>query len=202
MIIIGVAAPVLAATTYKVKSGDSLFKISRWFGTTVRALQEANALGYSSLIYPGQELVVSQESRREAPPAVSRGNSSRASINYTTPDVDLLARLITAEAGGESYPAQVAVGAVIINRVQSPIFPNNISSVIYQVEYGRYQFTPVLNGWINRPATASALKAAREALAGSDPTNGALFFFQTGTPNTYLQAKPVSAVIDDLTFAL
>ncbi len=80
-------------------------------------------------------------------------------VNYTESDLDLLARLITAEAQSEPYSAQVAVASVVINRIKSSQFPNSISSVIYQKSDGYYQFTPVLNGWINKPATETSKKS-------------------------------------------
>ena len=115
-------------------------------------------------------------------------------------DLDLLARLITAEAGGESYNAQVAVGAVVVNRVKSSSFPSSISDVITEKTNGFHQFTPVLNGNINRPAQASAVKAANEALRGTDPTNNALFFYSGATPDGLTLPQPVSIRIGNLTF--
>ncbi|MGH4051669.1 MAG: cell wall hydrolase [Clostridium sp.] len=123
-----------------------------------------------------------------------------AAINIETNDLDLLARIITAEAGGESYSAQVAVGAVVLNRVKSSHFPNSISAVINQKTNGSYEFTPVLNGNINRPAHASAVKAAKEALSGNDPTNNALFFYSGSTPAGLTLPQPVSIIIGNLTF--
>jgi N-acetylmuramoyl-L-alanine amidase len=112
--------------------------------------------------------------------------------------VDLLARLITAEAQGEPYEGQVAVGAVVMNRVKSPDFPNTIKEVIYQP----YQFEPTLNGWIDKPAVESAVRAAREAIAGSDPTGGALFFFNPAmTNNAFLWSRPYKTTIGNHRFA-
>jgi spore germination cell wall hydrolase CwlJ-like protein len=109
--------------------------------------------------------------------------------------------LITAEADSESYLTKVAVGAVVLNRVRSGIFPNSIPGVIYQVdETGSYQFEPVLNGWINRPASEEARRAALDALNGVDPTNGALYFFESWVPNSWLQSRPVSLILDSFTF--
>ena len=130
-------------------------------------------------------------------PAVSRSNTAQTS---TSSDLDLLARLITAEAGGESYNAQVAVGAVVLNRVKSSSFPNSISEVINQKTYGHYEFTPVLNGNINRPAFPSAVRAASEALSGNDPTNNALFFYSGAKPEGLTLPQPVAIIIDNLTF--
>jgi peptidoglycan hydrolase CwlO-like protein len=118
----------------------------------------------------------------------------------TASDLNLLARLITAEAGGESYKAQVAVGAVVLNRVKSSSFPNSIRAVIYEKTYAHYEFTPILNGNINRPAHGSAIKAANEALSGNDPTNNALFFYSGDAPQILTLPQPVSIKIDGLTF--
>jgi len=124
----------------------------------------------------------------------------KAAIKYTASDLNLLARLITAEAGGESYDAQVAVGAVVVNRVKSSSFPNSISAVINQKTNGTYQFTPVLNGNINKPAQGNTVQAAIEALTGNDPTNNALFFYSGSAPMGLNSSQPVSIKIDHLTF--
>lgn len=116
-------------------------------------------------------------------------------------DLDLLARLITAEAQGEPYEAQVAIGAVVMNRVQSSAWPNTIKDVIYQNINGYVQFTPVSNGWIDKPAQPEAIKAAKEALNGSDPTNGAQFYYDDKCTNTWILAKSVSRQIGHMIFA-
>lgn len=123
-----------------------------------------------------------------------------ASTNVTN-DLDLLARLIMAEAQGESYDAKVAVGAVVMNRVKSGSFPNSISGVIYQKINGYYQFTPVVNGWINKPANSESINAAKAALSGTDPTKGALFYYDNKTTNPWMLSKPVSVTIGNMIFA-
>jgi LysM repeat protein len=109
------------------------------------------------------------------------------SINYSSSDVNLLARLITAESGGTSYNDQVSVGAVVMNRVKSGLYPNSISAVINQHTNNGYQFTTVPNGSINRPAQVSAIKAAQAALSGNDPTNNALYFHSGNANNLIFQ---------------
>lgn len=91
----------------------------------------------------------------------------------------LLARLVNGEARGEPYQGQVAVAAVVLNRVKSAEFPNTISGVIYQ----KGQFTCVTDGQFNKPidVKSTVYKAAKEALNGADPTNGALFFYNPKT---------------------
>lgn len=94
-------------------------------------------------------------------------------------ELDLLARLVAAEAEGEPYAGQVAVAAVILNRVDSPQFPNSISGVAYQP----LAFESVMNGLIwRRQPTAEAYNAARDALNGWDPSYGSLFFWNPSKP--------------------
>ena len=120
---------------------------------------------------------------------------------YSESDLDLLARLITAEAQADPYEAQVAVGAVVLNRVKSDSFPNTLREVIYQNIDGYYQFAPVVNGWINKPAEPDSIKAAKEAFNGKDPTNGALFYYDNTTTNTWITQKPVSIRIGNMVYA-
>lgn len=94
-------------------------------------------------------------------------------INITNEELLLLSKLVTGEARGESYEGQVAVAAVVINRVKDPRFPNSIKDVIYQ----KNAFSVVRDGSINMQPTESAYNAAREALYGQDPTNKAVFFW-------------------------
>lgn len=88
-------------------------------------------------------------------------------------DLYLLARIISAEARGEVYVGQVAVGAVVLNRVNHPSFPNTIAGVIYQ----KHAFTAISDGQFNEPIADSAYKAAQDALNGWDPTGGAIYYY-------------------------
>lgn len=128
-------------------------------------------------------------------------NVKNPRVAYTNSDFDLLARLITAEGDGEPFNAKVAVGSVIVNRIKSHIFASTIRGVIYQRMYGYYQFTPVLNGWINKPATDESKKAAYLALNGKDMSRGALYYFDNSTKNTWLWSKQIKTQIGKLVFA-
>ncbi|MEG2310380.1 MAG: cell wall hydrolase [Clostridia bacterium] len=115
--------------------------------------------------------------------------------------VELLARLINGEARGEPYLGQVAVGAVILNRVKSSEFPNTISAVIYQ----NNQFSCVKDGQFDQAMeqNTTVYKAAQEAMNGADPTNGALYFYNPAkTSNKYLYSLPTVATIGKHVFAL
>lgn len=98
--------------------------------------------------------------------------------NTRSNDVEMLARLVHAEARAEPYEGQVAVAAVVLNRVKSPSFPNSISGVIYQPQ----AFESVANGQFNLPPTEENYRAARSALNGWDPTHGALYFWNPSKP--------------------
>ncbi|MCG8402506.1 MAG: LysM peptidoglycan-binding domain-containing protein [Firmicutes bacterium] len=175
---------------YTVKKGDTPYLIGKTFGVDHNKVIKANNLK-NNYIYPGQVLYIPA---RQAGNMVSRGGISAS-------EFDVLARIITAESDSESFATQVAVGAVVLNRVKSNLFPNTIREVVYQIDAGgKYQFEPVLNGWINNPATASGNRAAMEALKGKDPSNGALFFFESWVTNKFLNARPVSTIMDAFTF--
>lgn len=126
--------------------------------------------------------------------------SSKKQTGSGSDDVALLARVINAEARGEPYQGQVAVGAVIMNRVKSAEFPNTIAGVVYQ----KGQFSSVTDGQINKAFEneAQVKKAAQEAYNGSDPTNGALFFYNAKTTKSkWLYTRPTLKVIGSHTFA-
>ena len=106
--------------------------------------------------------------------------------------VSLLARVISAEARGEPYSGQVAVGAVILNRVEHPSFPNTIAGVVYQPG----AFTCMVDGQFNEPVAESAVRAAQEALAGSDPSGGAIYYFNPDTAtNAWIWSRPLIKTI-------
>ncbi len=184
----------IPCTVYTVKNGDTLYLIAKRYGIDLYSLRKANNK-WDNGIYPGQKL--------NLPGITSSGtqsNTSKSIIPYTSSELDLLARLITAEAGGEPYTAQVGVGAVVINRVKDAKFPNSISGVIYQKDSSYYQFTPVENGWINKPASQEANSAAYDALHGSDPTYGALYYFDNSSTNKWLWSKPIALISGKMVF--
>ena len=110
----------------------------------------------------------------------------------TSNDVNLLARLISAEARGEPYAGQVAVGAVVLNRIEHPSFPSTLAGVIYQ----RGAFTCVTDGQFNQPVADSAYRAARDALNGWDPSGGAIYYFNPSTAtSSWIWSRPLLVTI-------
>lgn len=116
------------------------------------------------------------------------GISSSSSQGSSNNNVRLLAMLISGEARGETYEGQVAVGAVVLNRVRHSSFPNSIAGVIYQ----NGAFTAVDDGQINMSPTDSCMKAARDALNGWDPSGGAIYYYNPVTAtNQWIRSRPV-----------
>ena len=120
-------------------------------------------------------------------------NNSKQNVSYAatsnTSDLQLMARAINGEARGEPYEGQVAVGAVILNRVKDSRFPNSISGVIYQSG----AFTAVADGQINSPIDegSTVYKAAQDALNGWDPTGGCVYYFNPDTAtNSWIWSRP------------
>ena len=125
--------------------------------------------------------------------------STAVSASIISADHRLLSRLVYAEARGESYKGQVAVAAVVLNRVASASFPNTISGVIYQSG----AFTCVSNGSINQTPDATAIRAARDALNGWDPTGGCLYYYNPKkTSDKWIRTRTVKTVIGNHRFAV
>lgn len=194
------------AKAYKVKKGDSLFLIGKRNKIALGALRKANNK-WNDKIEPGQKLLlpgktVTPKAKKATikTSTAKKKSASKGVISYTQKELDLLARLITAEASTQPYDAMVGVGAVVVNRVQSKEWPGNITKVINHVPAGYYQFTPVLNGTIKKPATATAKKAAKAALNASDPSKGAMFYFDDSATNIWLWSKPLASKIGNMVF--
>ena len=123
---------------------------------------------------------------------ITSSGSSSGSSSSRSSDVNLLARAIYGEARGEVYVGQVAVGAVILNRVKSSSFPNTIAGVIYQ----NGAFDAVSDGQINMSPDSTAQKAAQDALNGWDPSYGAIYYFNPNTAtNKWIWSRPVTVII-------
>lgn len=130
---------------------------------------------------------------------MSLNTKSSSNSTQTSTDKYLLAKCIHAEARGEPYTGQVAVGAVILNRVKSAKFPNSIAGVIYQ----KNAFTCVNDGQINLEPNSTSLKAAQDALNGWDPTSGCIYYFNPATAtSSWIWSRPQVITIGKHIFAL
>jgi len=181
---------------YVVKKGDTLYLLAKRFGVTVASIKATNGLK-SDYLYVGQNLYINGSGASDN--ARSYSSAARGAANYSRSEVMLLARLINGESRGEPYTGQVAVGAVVLNRVASPLFPNTISGVIYQ----KNEFSVVLDGQINLTPSQTAVKAAEDAMNGWDPSNGALYYWNPAKApnNKFLNSRPIVARIGNHVFA-
>lgn len=187
----GISQP--GCLTHIVRHAEPLYLIAKRYGISIKALLEANHLDYVSAIFPGQRLLIPKPRSNKKDP-VPR-------FKLSPSDLDLLARLVSAESAGEPFQGQVAVAATVLNRLEDPRYPDTIPGIIYQVESGKYQYSPVLDGRINLPATPSAYQAIEQALSGADPSNGANGFYNPAkTTNQWVRMQPVTATIGNHVF--
>lgn len=161
------AGPVLAAESYTVKAGDTLYRIATKYGISVAELQKQNGLK-DTWIYADQVLRI---------PEGKNITASRSAGFLNSEDIYWLSKAVYAEARGESYAGQVAVAAVILNRLENEDFPKTVKGVIFEPT----AFTCVSDGQIYLDPSTQAVTAAREALMGSDPTGGALYYWNPKT---------------------
>lgn len=152
--------------------------------TAVRNFQKANGLTVDGIV--GKKTL--------AKLGISGSGNSSSSADYT-----LLARLISAEARGESYVGQVAVGAVVLNRVEHPSFPDTVSGVIYQ----KGAFSCLDDGQFYEPVSDSAYSAARDALNGVDPSGGAIYYYNPKkSTNKWILGRKIITTIGEHVFCI
>lgn len=158
----------IAGDKYTVKKGDTLFLIAQRTNVSTNHLKELNNLS-SDIIYENQVLKIKGVVNNSSKQVASRGSQRDEDLYW-------LSRIIHSEAQGESYAGKVAVGNVIINRVNSGLFPNTIKGVVFDKQDGYTQFSPVIDGTIYNTPDAESIRAATEVLNGARPVGSALYF--------------------------
>ena len=173
---------------YFVGPGDTLYDLARDFSTTIGTILALNDKE-NSFLQRGEKIRL---------PIHNLTSHQILNQRVSKQELDLLARAIYGESRGEPYIGQVAVAAVIINRVLSPQFPDTFAEVIYQTG----QFSAVSDGQINLTPNQTAYRAARDALNGSDPTNGCLYFYnpRTATRVSFFEGRRVVTKIGEHVF--
>lgn len=159
--------------------------------SAVTAFQRKNGLAADGRVGPATAAAMGV--------TLSGGSVTAASASIISADHRLLSKLVYAEARGETYKGQVAVAAVVLNRVASASFPNTISGVIYQAG----AFSCVSNGQINNTPDSTAIRAALDALNGWDPTGGCLYYYNPrATGDKWIRTRTVKTVIGNHSFAV
>lgn len=154
----------------------------------VRSFQQKNGLTADGVAGPATLKALGMEQTSQNSGSSQTGSSG----GNASGDVALLAKVISAEARGEPYDGQVAVGAVILNRIAHPSFPNTLAGVVYEPG----AFTCMVDGQIDQPIASSAYQAARDALNGADPSGGAIYYFNPVTATSaWIWSRPLLTVI-------
>ncbi|HOC06060.1 MAG: cell wall hydrolase [Bacillota bacterium] len=173
-------------TVHTVVRGESLYLLAQRYGTSISAIVSANNIT-GTIIYVGQKLVIP-----------TAANAPAIKTTVTAQEFELLARAVYSEARGEPFLGQVAVAAVILNRVKHPDFPNTIAGVIYQP----WAITAVHDGQFWLTPNQSAYNAAQQAINGVDPTYGAVFYYNPVTAtNLWIRTRPIITKIGNHVFA-
>ena len=209
---------VEAITHYEVVKVDSLSEMGQAYGPIMNEVQqEMNSYNDEKEYIPYKPEVLAQESTEPAVEETPVSEPQSAEPEMETPEQevvaapavsisneekDLFARLVEAEAKGESYEGKVAVATVVLNRVDSPEFPNSITEVINEVVGKAYAFSPVQNGEINKPASDEAIQAVEEALTRQDRLNDSIYFYNPEiATDTWITTREVVKTIGNHVFA-
>ena len=160
-------------------------KLKRWGyykGSAVKSFQRKNGLTADGIA--GKNTLAAM--------GINSSSNNSGSSSSNSSNLNLLARLVYGEARGESYTGQVAVAAVVLNRVKSSKFPNTVAGVIYQAG----AFDVVSDGQINMTPNSTAIKAAQDAINGWDPSYGAIYYFNPSTAtSSWIWSRPLTVVI-------
>lgn len=189
------------AFAQEVKQGDTMNKIAQQNNMSLSELASLNPqVTNLNRIYVGQNINTSKNETQSVNTNVNNNVNTNVNVksNVSSSDMDLMARLVRAEAESEPYAGKVAVAYVILNRVDSSQFPNTVHDVIYQSG----QFSPVSNGEINKPADSSSINAVHEAVnADRSKGAGSLFFYNPKTATSrWLDSRPTTMIIGNHTF--
>ena len=205
-LVLAFAQSALAVSYRQGDSGSAVTtiqtKLKRWgyfdgpvdgiYGSTtskaVRSFQRKNGLTADGVAGPATLKALGMEQTSQNSGSSQTGSSG----GNASGDVALLAKVISAEARGEPYDGQVAVGAVILNSIAHPSFPNTLAGVVYEPG----AFTCMVDGQIDQPIASSAYQAARDALNGADPSGGAIYYFNPVTATSaWIWSRPLLTVI-------
>ena len=200
--ILGLPSSVEALSKYGSRGSEVTqiqTKLKRWgyYNGNIDGIYGSQTLAAVKYFQRKNGLVVDGIAGPKTLAAMGIYSSSSSGTSNNTSDLNLLAKLVYGEARGEPYAGQVAVAAVVLNRVKNSSFPNTISGVIYQSG----AFDVVRDGQINLTPNSTAKKAAQDALNGWDPSYGAIYYFNPNTAtNKWIWSRPMTVTIGNHRF--
>jgi N-acetylmuramoyl-L-alanine amidase len=210
---------VEAITEFQVVNVDSLAEIGQAYayGPIMYEMnQEYNEFDDEKEFIPNKQDLVEKQPQEETevgetavtepqtsePEVVNPPEPATPAVSISNEEKDLFARLVEAEAKGESYEGKVAVATVVLNRVESPEFPNTVTEVINEVVGDAYAFSPVQNGEINNQASDEAIRAVEEALTRQDRLNDCIYFYNPEiATDTWITTREVVKTVGNHVFA-
>ncbi|MDR7079218.1 N-acetylmuramoyl-L-alanine amidase [Neobacillus niacini] len=193
---------VEAITHYEVVKVDSLSEMNSYNDEKEYIPYKPEVLAQEATEPTVEETPISEPQSAEPVIETPEKEVAAPAVSISNVEKDLFARLVEAEAKGESYEGKVAVATVVLNRVDSPEFPNSITGVINEVVGKAYAFSPVQNGEINKPASDEAIKAVEEALTRQDRLNDSIYFYNPEiATDTWITTREVVKTIGNHVFA-
>ena len=200
-IYVGQALQIPTFVQHRVKTGESLYLIAKKYGSDIATIKQYNQLS-SNTIQPGVVLKIpSTNFFAEGTASTTVVTTSRGGVyrSYTQQEWDMLAKVVYGEARGESYDGQVAVAAVVLNRLESDAFPNTMYGVVFQ----KNAFTCVNDGQYYLVPNRTAYQAALDAMHGSDPTGGCLYYWNPITAtSSWIWTRTIETKIGNHVFGI
>lgn len=179
-----------------LQKGETLSGVAYKYQTTIAEIVKLNHIEQPDSVFAGQKIKIPVKGGAST---LITSEPSRGRALVSQEELELLARVIHAEARGEDFAGQVAVGAVVLNRVEDHRFPNTIHEVVYQPG----AFTAVIDKQIHLDPNQSAFRAAEAALNGEDPTDGAIYYYNPRTAtDRWIKTRPVVKTIGNHTFSI
>jgi N-acetylmuramoyl-L-alanine amidase len=196
---------VEAITEIPVVKGDNLLELGKEYGLTMDDRKQVNN---NDGIYIEERMQVSDEPKvldiQTSEPEIEtqKKELEKPAFSISTEEKDLFARLVESEAKGESFEGKVAVGTVVLNRADSPHFPDTVTGVIKQVVGKSYAFSPVQNGEIKKPASDESKRAVEKALTRNDRLNDSIYFYNPEiATDDWIRTRTEVKTIGDHVFA-
>jgi N-acetylmuramoyl-L-alanine amidase len=200
-----------AITKSPIVKGDNLWELGQQYGLTIVGLKQVNNRHIDGIYIeemvriPDKPKVLEiQSSEPEIEtPKKELEKPAKPAVSISTEEKDLFARLVESEAKGESYEGNVAVATVVLNRTESPHFPNTVTGVIKEVVGDSYAFSPVQNGEINKPASDESKQAVEKALTRNDRLHDSIYFYNPEiATDDWIRTRTVVETIGNHVFAI